>query len=151
MFNKRFFKNNKGFLSLFEILTGFLIIILALISFNIGVNMYIPTNSEEIVDYNEAQDIMELMSSKIDINQQSFLEKIKQKLESDSYFEDSLDEISFMSGTFLNETTDKNYLLLENNQLNGTVLAVNGDFNSAENIASSIRNIGNYSFSLYIW
>lgn len=55
-------------------------------------------------------------------------------------------------GSFLNKTiSDKNYLIVENNVLDGEIIVNKGDILTASNISSTNRNLGEYSFNLSVF
>ena len=103
-------------------------------------------------DFQTSQDIMEIMALKVNENSYSTIETIQYILESNNNSLQSIEEVRIIAGEFLNNTIqNKSYCLVENNQLNGTVIVANDDLFSADNISTATRNIGKYSFTLYIW
>ena len=146
------YKDKKGFFSLFDGILAILIIIIALMIFNTVINIDIPQYSKEHSDFQTSQDIMEIMTLKLDEKTYSTLEIVKYKLESNNNSLQSIEEVGVIAGEVLNKTIpNKSYSLVENNQLNGTVIVANDDADLAENISIATRNLGKYSFTLYIW
>jgi len=144
--------DEKGFLSLVDGILAIFMIIIALMIFNTIINIDISQYSKENDDFLLSQDVMETMSLKIDENTYSTLETIQYKLESNNNSIQSIKEVAIISGEFLNKTIpNKSYSLVENKQLNGTIIVSNDNVNLAKNISTATRNIGNYSFTLYIW
>ena len=148
----KIFMDEKGFLSLVDGILAIFMIIIALMIFNTIINIDISQYSKENDDFLLSQDVMETMSLKIDENTYSTLETIQYKLESNNNSIQSIKEVAIISGEFLNKTIpNKSYSLVENKQLNGTIIVSNDNVNLAKNISTATRNIGNYSFTLYIW
>ena len=146
------YRDKKGFFSILDGILAILMIVIALVVFNTVINMDISQYSKEHSDFLTSQDVMETMSLKINENSYSTLELIKYTLESNNNSLQSIEQAKIIAGEFLNSTIpNKSYTLVENNQLNGTVIVANDKLNLAENISVSTRNIGKYSFTLYIW
>ncbi len=148
--------DEKGFLSLVEALLSIFLIFIVLISFNMIVDMEIPSLSEDNNQFKTSQDIMELMSSKADGRDHSLLEKISYILSSNNNSLSSkreagivLDE--FFSKYFDDDSNNYHYVFVESNQLNGDVLSSNGDYSSSDEVSVAIRNYGNYSYKLYLF
>ncbi|MBR4396368.1 MAG: hypothetical protein IKS93_00770, partial [Methanobrevibacter sp.] len=58
--------DNKGFVSLADALLSIFVLFMVLIAFNMMIDIEIPSLSEENNDFKTSQDIMEIMSSKVD-------------------------------------------------------------------------------------
>ena len=58
--------DNKGFVSLADAMLSIFILLMVLVAFNMVVDIEIPSLSEESNDFKSSQDIMEIMSSKVD-------------------------------------------------------------------------------------
>lgn len=153
IFFNKLVKNEKGFLTLFDGILAILMITIVLIGFNIAINMENSSYSFETNDFLISQDTLEIMARKIDGNSNSLLETIKYNLEKNNNSNKSINEMSILAGDFLNKTlANKNYCLIEINQLNGkTIASNNNDLNLATNLSSSTRHIDNYIFILYVW
>ena len=148
----KIYKDNKGFFSIIDGILAILLIIMTLIIFNTVINMDISQYSIANDDFQTSQDIMEIMALKVNENSYSTIETIQYILESNNNSLQSIEEVRIIAGEFLNNTIpNKSYCLVENNQLNGTVIVANDDLFSADNISTATRNIGKYSFTLYIW
>ncbi|KZX12775.1 hypothetical protein [Methanobrevibacter curvatus] len=142
---------NQGFLSLYDVLIGIVLIFLIISIFNIAIDINFKSPSEEKINPQMAQDIIELMSSKTNAKEESLLEIVSYNLESNNYSYESRENVNLMIENFLNKTTNKNYLLLESNILNNTVLSSKGNFNQSQSISTSTREVGNFSYTLYIY
>ena len=148
----KIYKDKKGFFSLVDGTLAILMIIIALIIFNTVINMDISQYSQTNDDFLGSQDVMEIMTMKVNENSLSTLETIQYKLESNNNSLQSIKEVAIIAGEFLNKTIpNKSYSLVENNQLNGMVITSNDNVYLAKNISTATRNIGKYSFTLYIW
>jgi hypothetical protein len=127
------------------------LIFLIISIFNIAIDINFKSPSEEKINPQMAQDIIELMSSKTNAKEESLLDIISYNLESNNYSYESRKDVDLMIKNFLNKTTNKNYLLLESNILNNTVLSSKGNFNQSQSISTSTREVGNFSYTLYIY
>lgn len=129
-----------------------LMIIIALLIFNTVINIDISQYTKESEDFQTSQDVMEIMALKVHENSYSTLEIITHNLENNNNSLQTIENVSIIAEEFLNTTIpNKKYSLVENNQLNGTVIAANDNMYLAKNISTATRNIGKFSFTLYIW
>ena len=150
----KFFKDKKGFLSLLDGILAILIIFIGLIAFNMILNFHAPSPYDDYIDSKLANDVMELMTLKIDENTYSTLESIVWTLQdSDNTLNyETKEKIESIAGNFLNKTIpNKNYLLVENNVLGGEVIVSKGDILTAHDVSTSTRNLGEYSFTLSVF
>lgn len=146
-------KDNKGFISLTDALLSIFILLMVLIAFNMITDIEIPSLSEENKDLKTSQDIMEIMSSKIDGRDHTVLERITYILAENNNSIASKREVKeILDDFFMVYLEDRyHYSFVETNQLNGKVLSSNGDYESANNIDVAMRKYGNYSYSLYLF
>ena len=151
MANYNFFEDKKGFYSLYEGLFVILFLSLILISFNGFLDYPSTSLLEDINEFKTSQDLMEVMVLSID-GEDSTLDNIKNTLVSGGNSQNSINEASSIADSFFTSIIpNQNYLLKENNILSGQVISSNGDINEGKNITVANRNLGEYSFSLFMW
>ena len=145
--------DNKGFVSLADAMLSIFILLMVLVAFNMVVDIEIPSLSEESNDFKSSQDIMEIMSSKVDGRDYTVLERITYILSENNNSIASKREVEAILDEFFMVYFDEmyHYSFVETNQLNGEVLSSNGDYSSSERVNVAIRNYGNYSYKLYIF
>lgn len=149
-----FIKDNKGFFSLLDGILAILILFIGLLVFSMVLNFHAPSPYDNSVDSKVANDAMEVMALKIDENSYSTLDSIVAILKANDNNLDyeTKNNIANIAGGFLNRTIpDKNYLLVENNVLDGETIVSKGDILTASNISSTTRNLGEYSFTLSVF
>lgn len=151
MFN--LIKDNKGFISLIDALLSIFILLLVLIAFNMVIDIDLPSLSEENNDFKTSQDIMEIMSSKVDGRDHSLIERISFILSCNNNSISSKREVKALLDDFFSSYLDDghHYAFMETNHLNGEVLSSNGDYESSDRVNVAIRNYGNYSYKLYLF
>ena len=151
MFN--LIKDNKGFVSLADAMLSIFILLMVLVAFNMVVDIEIPSLSEESNDFKSSQDIMEIMSSKVDGRDYTVLERITYILAENNNSIASRRAVKAILDEFFMVYFDDryHYSFVETNQLNGGILSSNGDYSSSERVNVAIRNYGNYSYKLYIF
>ena len=145
--------DNKGFISLADAMLSIFILLMVLVAFNMVVDIEIPSLSEESNDFKSSQDIMEIMSSKVDGRDYTVLERITYILAENNNSIASRREVKVILDEFFMVYFDDryHYSFVETNQLNGDVLSSNWDYSSSERVNVAIRNYGNYSYKLYIF
>ena len=151
MFN--LIKDNKGFVSLADAMLSIFILLMVLMAFNMMIDIEVPSLSEESNDFKTSQDIMEIMSSKVDGRDYTVLERITYILAENNNSIASRREVKAILDEFFIVYFDDryHYSFVETNQLNGEILSSNGDYSSSERVNVAIRNYGNYSYKLYIF
>ena len=151
MFN--LINDNKGFISLIDALLSIFILLMVLIALNMMIDIDVPSLSEENRDFKTSQDIMEIMSSKVDGRDYTLIERISYILSSNNNSLASKREVKSLLDDFFSAYLDNNhhYAFVESNNLNGEVLSSNGDYESSDRVNVAIRNYGNYSYKLYLF
>lgn len=151
MFN--LIKDNKGFVSLADAMLSIFILLMVLMAFNMMSDIEISSLSEENNDFKTSQDIMEIMSSKVDGRDYTVLERITYILSENNNSIASRREVKAILDEFFMVYFDDryHYSFVETNQLNGDILSSNGDYSSSERVNVAIRNYGNYSYKLYVF
>ncbi len=146
-------KDNKGFISLIDAMLSVFILLLVLIAFNMVIDIDLPSLSEENNDFKTSQDIMEIMSSKVDGRDHSLIERISFILSNNNDSISSKREAKDLLDDFFSSYLDDghHYAFVETNHLNGEVLSSNGDYESSDKVNVAIRNYGNYSYKLYLF
>ncbi|MBR3139785.1 MAG: hypothetical protein IKF11_02820 [Methanobrevibacter sp.] len=138
----------------FFIIDAILAIVLILIVFfivNSAISIPTPEYSYQTKDSRDVQDIMELLSGKVDFTDQTFLGEISNILKENKNSKQSIREVSKISKDKLDSYNLDNYQFSENNVLKGEVLASSGDYKKAQNVSVATRNYGDYSFTLSVW
>ena len=154
MFN--LIEDNNGFVSLIDALLSIFILFMVLIAFNMMIDIDIPSLSEENNDFKTGQDIMEIMSSKVDGRDHTLIERISYILSSNNNSIGSKRKVKALLDDFFsiylgNDNQNHHYAFAESSQLNGEILSSNGDYESAETVNVASRNYGNYSYKLYLF
>lgn len=154
MFN--LIEDNNGFVSLIDALLSIFILFMVLIAFNMMIDIDIPSLSEENNDFKTGQDIMEIMSSKVDGRDYTLIERISYILSSNNNSIGSKRKVKALLDDFFsiylgNDNQYHHYAFAETSQLNGEILSSNGDYESAKTVNVASRNYGNYSYKLYLF
>ncbi len=142
--------NKVSFYIMDAILAIFLLLIVFLVV-NAAISIPTADYSYESKDIRTAQDVMELLSGKIDFSDQTFLGKISNILEEGKNSKKSIREVSEISKSKLDSYNIKNYRFSENNVLKGKVLASRGNYEKAGNVNVATRTYGGYSYTLSTW
>ena len=143
--------DNKGSFYIFDAILAVFLILLAFLVVNSVISIPTEDYSYESKEIRTAQDVMELLSGKVDFEDRTFLEEISAILEEGENSKESIGEVSEISQRKLDSYDIKNYSFTENNVLDGKVLASSGDYKKADNVDVASRTYGDYSYSLSIW
>ncbi len=143
--------DNKGSFYIFDAIIAVVLILLVFLVVNATISLPTSDYSYESKDIRTAQDVMELLSGKVDFDDRTFLEEISAILEDGENSKESIGEVSEISKRKLDSYDLKNYRFTENDVLDGEVLASSGDYKKADNVDVASRTYGDYSYSLSIW
>ncbi|WP_407377154.1 hypothetical protein [Methanobrevibacter sp.] len=144
-------KDQKGSFYLIESILAIAVLLIAVLVVNSIISIPSPDYSYESKDIRTSQDIMELLSKKVNFTDQSFLGEISIILKDNRNSKKSIREISDICQNKLDGYKLTNYKFCENNKLKGKVLASSGNFNNADKVSVATRSYGDYSYTLYVW
>lgn len=143
--------DNKGSFYIMDAILAIFLLLIVFLVVNTAITMPSHDYSYESKNIRTAQDVMESLSGKIDLTDETFISRISKILVDGENSKKSVKEVSSISEDKLNSYNLKGYQFSENNVLNGEVLALKGNFNKAENVDVATRNYGDYSYTLYVW
>jgi hypothetical protein len=143
--------DNKGSFYIFDAILAIFLLLIVFLVVNAAISMPSADYSYESKDIRTAQDVMELLSGKINFNDMTFLSKISKILEDGKNSKQSVREVSDICKDKLDSYNLKNYEFSENNILKGKVLASSGDYKKANDVDVATRNFGDYSYTLSLW
>ena len=143
--------DNKGSFYIIDAILAVILLLIVFLVINATITMPTHDYSYETRDIKTAQDIMELLSGKVDFEDESFISEISAILSEGENSKESIREVSRISKSKLDSYDLENYRLVETNVLNNVVLASRGDWDNAENISVATRTYGEYSFTLSTW
>ena len=143
--------DNKGSFYIFDAILAIFLLLIVFLVVNAAISMPSADYSYESKDIRTAQDVMELLSGKINFNDMTFLSKISKILEAGKNSKQSVREVSDICKDKLDSYNLKNYEFSENNILKGKVLASSGDYKKANDVDVATRNFGDYSYTLSLW
>lgn len=143
--------DNKGSFYIIDALLAVVLLLIVFLIVNTAISLPEHDYSYESKDIRTAQDIMELLSGKVDFSDKSFIGKISNILQEGKNSKQSIREASKMSQNKLDSYNLENYRFDESNVLNGEILASKGDYERASNVDVATRTYGDYSFTLSVW
>ena len=143
--------DEKGNLYIADAMIALGILFIAMLMLNSLVSLPNPTYSDVSHDSKNAQDIMEILSGKVDFEDKTFLNYITHILKDNKNSKKSVQEVSQICDDKFAEFKIDNYRFIESNHLNSKVLASSGDFTKADSVSVATRNFDGYSYTLYVW
>ena len=127
------------------------IIFIVMLMVNTLISLPNPIYSEISHNSKDSQDIMEILSGKIDFDDKPFLAKITEILKDGEDSEKSVKEVSLICKDKFKEYNLTNYRFVENNHLDSKVLASSGNLKENSNVSSATRCYDDYSYTLMVW
>lgn len=146
-----FMLDNKGSFYIIDAILAVVLLLIVFLAINATITMPTHDYSYETKDIKTAQDVMELLSGKVDFEDESFISEISAILNEGENSKESIREVSKISKAKLNSYDLENYRFSENGVLNDVALASSGDWDNAENLSVATRTYGEYSFTLSVW
>ncbi len=143
--------DQSGNLYIADAIIALSILFIAMLMMNSLISLPDSTYSDTSHNSQVSQDIMEILSGKVDFHDGTFLGEISEILRQNRNSEKSVREVSAICEDKFANFKLTNYSFVESNQLDGQVLAGSGDFTRAKNVSSASRNFGEYSYTLYLW
>lgn len=143
--------DNKGSFYIIDAILAIFLLLIVFLVVNAAISMPTADYSYESKNIRTAQDVMELLSGKIDFSDQTFLGKISNILEDGENSKESVREVSEISKSRLDSYKLENYQFSESNVLKGKVLASKGDYEKADDVDVASRTYGEYSYTLSVW
>ena len=143
--------DNKGSLYIIDAILAIVLLLIVFLIINTAINVPTHEYSYETRDIGQAQDVMELLSGKIDFADHTFISEISLILEDGKNSKQSVREVSQISKDKLDSLNIKNYKFTETNVLDGEVLASNGNYDESASVSVPTRTYGDYSYTLSVW
>lgn len=143
--------DSKGNLYFADAVIAISILFIAMLMLNMIISIPNPNYSDISHNSKDAQDIMEILSGKVDFKDKTFLSIISNILKENKNSKKSINDVSQICDDKFAEFKLTNYRFVETNQLHSTVLSGSGDFSKADKCSVATRNFDGYSYTLYIW
>ena len=143
--------DEKGNFFIIDAILAIVLLLIVVMVFNMVISLPESNYSSEIKDSNSAQDIMQILSGKIDFTDSTFIEDISVILKENENSKESVSEVSEKCEDRFKSLNLKNYRFSETNVLDGKVLASLGDYSDAEDVSVATRTYGEYSYTLSVW
>ena len=143
--------DEKGNFFIIDAILSIILLLIVFLAFNSALSLYDSSYSSEVKESKNAQDIMEILSGKINYTDRTFIGDISEILRDNGNSKESVSEVSKLSEDKLNTLKLENYRFSETNVLDDKVLASSGDYSKANDVSVAIRTYGDYSYTLSIW
>ena len=144
-------RDEKGSFYLIAALLAITVLLIAILIVNTVISIPSPDYSYEGHDLKSAQDVMEILSKKINFTDQTFLGEISTVLKENKNSKKAIRDVSNISQDKFDSFNLKNYKFCENNKLKGKILASKGNYDNAQDVSVATRTYGDYSYTLYVW
>ena len=143
--------DENGNLYIVDAIVALSIIFVVMLMVNTLISLPNSTYSDISHNSKDSQNIMEILSGKIDFEDKTFLEKITEILKDDENSEEAIKEVSILCKNKFKEFNLTNYRFVESNYLDSKVLSSSGNLKDNNNVSSATRSFGNYSYTLILW
>lgn len=143
--------DEKGNFYIIDAVLAVIILLIVFLAVNTAISIPSPDYSYQTKDIKTAQDIMEILSGKVNGTDRTFIGDISGVLSEKEDSKEAIREVSKMCVDKLDSYDLENYRFCENNVLDGQVLASSGDYSKASDVSVASRAYGDYYYTLYLW
>ena len=143
--------DEKGNFYIIDAVLAVIILLIVFLALNTAISIPSPDYSYQTRDIKTAQDIMEILSGKVNVTDRTFIGDISSVLSEKEDSKEAIREVSKMSRDKFDLYNLENYRFCENNVLDGEVLASSGDYSKAGEVSVASRAYGDYYYTLYLW
>ncbi|MDO5823159.1 hypothetical protein [Methanobrevibacter sp.] len=143
--------DEKGYFYIIDAVLAVILLLIVFLIVNAAISIPGPDYSYDSHNIRNAQDIMEILSGKVNFTDRSFLGSISKTLEKNNNSKKSIKEVSGISKEKFKSFDLNNYRFSENNVLKGEILSQSGDYAKADNVSVATREYGKYSYTLSVW
>lgn len=143
--------DEKGNFYIIDAVLAVTILLIVFLALNTAISIPSPDYSYQTRDIKTAQDIMEILSGKVNVTDRTFIGDISTVLSEKEDSKEAIREVSKMSKDKFDLYNLENYRFCENNVLDGEVLASSGDYSKAGEVSVASRAYGDYYYTLYLW
>ena len=143
--------DEKGSIYIIDAILAIVLLMLVFLIVNSAISIEAPDYSYESKEIVSAQDTMEILSGKVNFQDQTFLGRISKILKDNDNSKQAVSEVSQICKDKFETLNLKNYQFRENNILNGKVLASSGKYSKAGDVTVATRTFGDYSYTLSVW
>ena len=143
--------DEKGNFYIIDAVLAVILLLIVFLALNTAISIPSPDYSYQTKDIRTAQDIMEILSGKVNVTDRTFIGDISGVLSENKNSKEAIREVSKMCKNKLDSYNLENYRFCENNVLDGEVLASSGDYSKAGDVSVASRSYGDYYYTLYVW
>ena len=143
--------DEKGNFYIIDAVLAVILLLIVFLALNTAISIPSPDYSYQTKDIRTAQDIMEILSGKVNVTDRTFIGDISGVLSENKNSKEAIREVSKMCKNKLDSYNLENYRFCENNVLDGEVLASSGDYSKARDVSVASRSYGDYYYTLYVW
>ena len=143
--------DEKGNIFIIDAILAITLLLIVFLIFNYAIFISDSDYSSQIKESQNAEDIMEILSGKINFTDRTFIGDISMILKDNENSKESIHEVSGLCDDKLSSLKLKNYRFSETNVLNNGELSSSGDYSKANDVSVAIRTYGDYSYTLSVW
>ena len=143
--------DEQGYFYIVDAILAVFLVLMVVLIINTAISTPSPDYSYDFQKIKNAQDIMEILSGKVDFEDRTFLGDITKILIENKNSKESIRQVCEISKNKFKSLNLTNYRFCETNILDNKVLSSDGDYSNAGNVSVAIRDYGNYSYILFVW
>ena len=143
--------DDKGYFYIIDAILAVILILIVFLVVNTAISIPSPDYSYDSREIRTAQDIMEILSGKVNFTDGTFIGEISKILKDDENSKESIREVSEICKNKFTSFNLTNYRFVENNVFNEKILSSSGDYSKSGKVSVATRNYGEYSYTLSVW
>ena len=143
--------DERGYFYIIDAVLAVILILMVFLVVNTVISIQSPDYSYDSREIRTAQDIMEILSGKVNFTDGTFLGDISKIFKDDENSKESIREVSEICKNRFASFNLTNYRFSENNVLDEKILSSSGDYSKATKVSTVTRNYDEYSYTLSVW
>lgn len=143
--------DEKGYFYIIDAILAVILVSIVFLVVNTVISIPSPDYSYDSRELRTAQDVMEILSGKVNFTDRTFIGEISKILKDNKNSKESINLVSKICKNKFKSLNLTNYRFTENKILKEKILDSSGDYSKNNRVSVATRNYGGYSYTLSVW
>ncbi|MFM5881873.1 MULTISPECIES: hypothetical protein [Methanobrevibacter] len=143
--------DEKGYFYIIDAILAVILVSIVFLVVNTAISIPSPDYSYDSCEFRTAQDVMEILSGKVNFTDRTFIGEISKILKDNKNSKESINLVSKICKNKFKSLNLTNYRFTENKILKEKILDSSGDYSKSNMVSVATRNYDDYSYTLSVW
>ncbi|SEK24261.1 hypothetical protein SAMN05216439_0656 [Methanobrevibacter gottschalkii] len=143
--------DEKGYFYIIDAILAVILVSIVFLVVNTAISIPSPDYSYDSREFRTAQDVMEILSGKVNFTDRTFIGEISKILKDNKNSKESINLVSKICKNKFKSLNLTNYRFTENKILKEKILDSSGDYSKSNIVSVATRNYDDYSYTLSVW